>query len=111
MKGIELRIKAARANKAVLGATITYGTKLEVEAFAAPKTLGLWDDVRADLLDSKSDVAKEVPGVFGTEPFCRSRSGRQRWTKLARWTGPDDAAWHFLRQASRTDPDDEETVH
>ena len=67
LKGIELRVKANRATQQVLGTTITYGSSsVEIEAFAAPKTLGLWDDVRADLIEANKD-AKEVEGVFGTE--------------------------------------------
>ena len=50
-----------------LGSTITFGSSsLEIEAFAAPKTLGLWDDVRGDLLEANK-AASEVDGVFGTE--------------------------------------------
>ncbi|MCB6234654.1 DUF3710 domain-containing protein, partial [Megasphaera massiliensis] len=49
LQGIELRVKANRATQQVLGTTITYGSSsVEIEAFAAPKTMGLWDDVRAD---------------------------------------------------------------
>ncbi|MCH4160524.1 MAG: DUF3710 domain-containing protein [Bifidobacterium sp.] len=67
LQGVELRLKANRANGQILGATITYGSSsLELEAFAAPKTLGLWDDVRADLLEANSD-ADEQEGAFGTE--------------------------------------------
>ncbi|MFR0590382.1 DUF3710 domain-containing protein [Bifidobacterium thermophilum] len=112
MKGIELRIKAARANKAVLGATITYGTSsLEVEAFAAPKTLGLWDDVRADLLDSKSDVAKEVPGVFGTELILPVpiKEGKMVTTRIVGVDGPRWMLRGIFSGKAATDPDDEET--
>ncbi|MFT8355790.1 MAG: DUF3710 domain-containing protein [Bifidobacterium aquikefiri] len=67
LQGIELRLKANRASGDVLGATISYGSSsLEIEAFAAPKTLGLWDDVREDLL-AGNDSASSKPGVFGTE--------------------------------------------
>lgn len=67
MQGIELRLKANRASGEVLGATISYGSSsLEIEAFAAPKTLGLWDDVRDDLLTG-NDNASSRPGIFGTE--------------------------------------------
>ena len=52
LQGIELRVKANRATQQVLGTTITYGSSsVEIEAFAAPKTMGLWDDVRADLVE------------------------------------------------------------
>ena len=41
LRGIQLRIKANRATQQVLGSTITFGSSsLEIEAFAAPKTLG-----------------------------------------------------------------------
>ena len=40
LRGIQLRIKANRATQQVLGSTITFGSSsLEIEAFAAPKTL------------------------------------------------------------------------
>lgn len=65
--GIELRIKKSNENNQVLGATVTYGSSsVEFEAFAAPKSAGIWDDVRADLL-SGNEQAKEKQGVFGTE--------------------------------------------
>jgi hypothetical protein len=67
LQGVELRLKANRGNGQILGATITYGSSsLELEAFAAPKTLGLWDDVRADLLEANPE-ADEQRGAFGTE--------------------------------------------
>ena len=67
LQGIELRVKANRATQQVLGTTITYGSSsVEIEAFAAPKTMGLWDDVRADLVEANKD-AKETDGVFGIE--------------------------------------------
>lgn len=53
VQGIQLRIKANNATHEIVGATMTIGnSSLEVEAFAAPKTMGLWDDVREDLLAS-----------------------------------------------------------
>lgn len=67
LQGIELRLKANRASGDILGATVSYGSSsLEIEAYAAPKTLGLWDDVREDLL-SGNDKASSKDGVFGTE--------------------------------------------
>ncbi|WP_339349391.1 DUF3710 domain-containing protein [Bifidobacterium indicum] len=67
LQGSQLRLKANGSTGEVLGATITYGSSsLELEAFAAPKTLGLWDDVRADLLRA-NPRCQEVDGVFGQE--------------------------------------------
>lgn len=62
-----LRLKADRATNAVVGAVITVGnSSLELEAYAAPKTMGLWDDVRADLLAANQE-ATETDGTFGKE--------------------------------------------
>lgn len=67
LQGSQLRLKANGNTGDVLGATITYGSSsLELEAFAAPKTLGLWDEVRADLLKA-NPKCREVDGVFGQE--------------------------------------------
>lgn len=90
LQGIELRIKANRANQEVLGCTVTYGaSSLEIEALAAPKTLGLWDDVRADLLNS-NDSAKEVPGVFGMELSLpvTIKGGKKLVTRIVGVDGP-----------------------
>ena len=67
VQGIQLRIKASKADNTLLGATVTIGrSSLELEAFAAPKTMGLWDDVREDLIEA-NPAAKVVPGIFGAE--------------------------------------------
>lgn len=67
LEGSELRLKANSQTGDVLGATITYkSSSLELEPFAAPKSLGLWDEVRADLLKANPSC-KEVDGVFGKE--------------------------------------------
>lgn len=90
LKGIELRVKANRATQQVLGTTITYGSSsVEIEAFAAPKTLGLWDDVRADLIEANKD-AKEVEGVFGTELALpvTVKGGRKVLTRIVGVDGP-----------------------
>lgn len=90
LKGIELRIKANRASKQILGATITYGSSsLEIEAFAAPKSMGLWDEVRADLLEANS-TASEAEGVFGTELKLpvHVKGGRTVTTRIVGVDGP-----------------------
>ena len=46
---------------------MTYGSSsLELEAFAAPKSLGLWEEIRADI-HKANPKSKEVDGVFGCE--------------------------------------------
>ena len=90
LQGIDLRVKANRATQQVLGSTITYGSSsLEIEAFAAPKTMGLWDDVRADLIEANK-AASEVDGVFGTELSLPVvvKGGRKVLTRIVGVDGP-----------------------
>lgn len=111
MQHIELRIKADRATRAVLGCTISYGSSsLEIEAFAAPKTMGLWDDARADLLASDPN-ASEHPGAFGTE--VRLPVKVKGGTVATRIVGVDGPRWMlrgiFSGTAATASPVDEET--
>ena len=110
LKGIELRVKANRATQQVLGTTITYGSSsVEIEAFAAPKTLGLWDDVRADLIEANKD-AKEVEGVFGTELALpvTVKGGRKVLTRIVGVDGPRWMLRGIFSGKAATDPEDEE---
>ncbi|WP_291785796.1 DUF3710 domain-containing protein [Bifidobacterium sp.] len=110
LKGIELRVKANRATQQVLGTTITYGSSsVEIEAFAAPKTLGLWDDVRADLIEANKD-AKEVEGVFGTELALPVivKGGRKVLTRIVGVDGPRWMLRGIFSGKAATDPEGEE---
>lgn len=110
LKGIELRMKANRATQQVLGTTITYGSSsVEIEAFAAPKTLGLWDDVRADLIEANKD-AKEVEGVFGTELALpvTVKGGRKVLTRIVGVDGPRWMLRGIFSGKAATDPEGEE---
>lgn len=85
----ELRLKANRETGQVLGATVTYGgSSLELEAFAAPRSLGMWDDVRRDLIKA-NPKAKEVDGVFGTELMLPvTLRGKELMTRIVGVDGP-----------------------
>ncbi|MGG7066603.1 DUF3710 domain-containing protein [Bifidobacterium catenulatum subsp. catenulatum] len=110
LKGIELRVKANRATQQVLGTTITYGSSsVEIEAFAAPKTLGLWDDVRADLIEANKD-AKEIEGVFGTELALpvTVKGGRKVLTRIVGVDGPRWMLRGIFSGKAATDPEGEE---
>ena len=89
LQGSELRLKANSQTGDVLGATITYGSSsLELEPFAAPKSLGLWDEVRADLLKANS-ACKEVDGAFGKELTLPVKvKGRNLLTRVVGIDGP-----------------------
>lgn len=90
MRGIELRVKANRQTNQILGTTISFGSSsLEIEAFAAPKTLGIWQDIREDLL-RVNEAASEKEGVFGTEVMLPVvlKGGRTVTTRVVGVDGP-----------------------
>lgn len=111
MQNIELRIKADRATQTILGSTISYGkSSLEIEAFAAPKSMGLWDDVRADLLEGNT-AAREAEGVFGTEVLLPVpvKGGRVVVTRIVGVDGPRWMLRGIFSGVAAIDPDAEET--
>lgn len=89
LKGSQFRLKANGKTGEILGATITYGSSsLELEAFAAPKTLGLWDEVRAELLKA-NPKCRQVQGVFGLELELPVKvKGKEFMTRVVGIDGP-----------------------
>ncbi|MBT1180402.1 DUF3710 domain-containing protein [Bifidobacterium sp. CP2] len=111
MQHIELRIKANRATRAILGSTITYKrSSLEIEAYAAPKTLGLWEDWREDFLEA-NPKASASDGVFGTEITLpvEVKNGRTLITRIVGVDGPRWMLRGIFSGVAATDPDAEET--
>ena len=111
VQGIQLRIKANTATHEIVGATMTIGnSSLEVEAFAAPKTMGLWDDVREDLLASNPE-AEAVDGSFGTEGKLPGKlpNGKTAHTRIVGVDGPRWMLRGIFSGKAASDPDGTET--
>lgn len=103
IQGMELRMEMDQRSKVVTGANIVLdGTNLQLQAFAAPKSRGLWDEVRAALRDSvvaQGGTAETRPGPFGTELLTRlpvKRADGRPGYRPARFIGIDGRRW-FLR--------------
>lgn len=101
--GMELRMEVDQRSGAVTGANLVIGgSALQVQAFAAPKTRGLWEDVRSSLRTSvvkQGGTAETRPGVFGTELITRlpiKRSDGRTGYRPARFIGIDGPRW-FVR--------------
>lgn len=101
--GMELRMEVDQRTSAVTGANLVIeGSSLQVQAFAAPKSGGLWEDVRGKLRDSvvkQGGTAESRPGVFGTELITRlpvKRTDGRTGYRPARFMGIDGRRW-FLR--------------
>lgn len=101
--GMELRLEVDEAADQVVGATaVLADSAVQIQAFAAPRTLGIWDEIRAEIAESILDqggTADEVHGPLGTELRTRMPSagpdGRTVFAP-ARFTGVDGPRW-FLR--------------
>jgi hypothetical protein len=101
--GMELRLEVDEAADLVVGATAVIGeSAVQLQAFAAPRTAGIWDDIRAEIAESvvaQGGTADESHGALGTELRTRMPSagpdGRTVFAP-ARFVGVDGPRW-FLR--------------
>ena len=101
--GMELRLEIDEAADQVVGATAVIGdSAVQIQAFAAPKTMGIWDDIRGEIAESilaQGGTADESRGPLGTELRTRMPSagpdGRTVFAP-ARFAGVDGPRW-FLR--------------
>ena len=98
--GMELRMEVDQRSGSVTGANLVIaGSSLQVQAFAAPKSRGLWDEVRSSLRDSvvkQGGTAETRPGPFGTELITRlpvKRADGRTGYRPARFIGVDGPRW------------------
>lgn len=75
--GSELRLQMSEPKKEIVSALMISGqSAMEISVFAAPRTPGMWADVRAELIEqttSTGGVAECAEGPFGTELRRRMR--------------------------------------
>jgi hypothetical protein len=101
--GLELRLELDQQTREVHAATAVLGeSALQLQAFAAPRSSGLWDDIRAEIaatVDKQGGTVEEVSGVLGVELRTRmpsaDRDGRTVFAP-ATFLGVDGPRW-FLR--------------
>jgi hypothetical protein len=99
--GIEIEVKVAEG----VGVWITVRrgeSSIELMAFAAPKTSGLWDEVRQEFADEVAKAggdSQPAQGPFGAELHARLHpggEGRRGQLEPVRFLGVDGPRW-FLR--------------
>jgi hypothetical protein len=101
VNGMELR--AELAEDQVVAVTLIIGrSALQIQPFAAPRTLGIWDDVRAEIAEGiaqSGGKSSEEEGPFGTELLAEVGVALPDGTtglQAARFLGVDGPRW-FLR--------------
>jgi hypothetical protein len=98
--GTQVQFQVEEATGRPLSVVIADGTSaMELSVFAAPKSNGLWDDVRTEILDSLhagNGFGEPGHGPYGTEILMRLPTGNPRETVPGRMIGFDGPRW-FLR--------------
>ena len=102
-EGLQLRLELEEATQRVVAVTMDLnGSSLQLQAFAAPRSEGLWGEIRAQIAQSvasQGGTVEEADGAFGTELLASLPSdagGQQRSYRAARFMGVDGPRW-FLR--------------
>jgi hypothetical protein len=101
VEGMELR--AEIADDRVVAATLVIGrSAIQVQPFAAPRSMGIWDEVRAEIAEGigqSGGGVRQGEGRFGTELLAEVPVGLPDGSvgiQAARFLGVDGPRW-FLR--------------
>lgn len=98
----EVRVDLGPEGEVVAATVILGASAMQLSAFAAPRSEGVWAEVRAEIataLRASGGSADEVPGPFGPELHARivtPISANTATTVPARFVGIDAPRW-FLR--------------
>lgn len=102
-EGLQLRLEVEEATQRVVAVTMDLnGSSLQLQAFAAPRSEGLWEEIREQIgqsVGSQGGQIEEIQGGFGTELLAKlpaSGSDGSHGYRVARFIGVDGPRW-FLR--------------
>lgn len=102
-EGLQLRLEVEEGSKRVVAVGLDYaGSTLQVQPFAAPRSTGLWHEIRQQIVDQigkQGGTTKLTTGPFGPELLAEipaAAAGQPGTTRLARFIGVDGPRW-FLR--------------
>ena len=104
VQGMEIRLEVEESSQRPVALSLDMNdSNLQLQAFAAPKSEGLWHEVRAQLAESileKGGVVEERIGSFGLELIAKlplpDENGVAVGHRFARFVGVDGPRW-FLR--------------
>jgi hypothetical protein len=113
--GLQVRLEVEEPSQRVVAVTLEFDdSSLQIQAFAAPKTEGLWHAIRQQLSDSvlaQGGTVEARVGSLGPELLAKlpisNETGVQVGTRFSRFVGVDGPKW-FVRGviggAAITDP-------
>ncbi|CAM3983080.1 MULTISPECIES: DUF3710 domain-containing protein [Helcobacillus] len=99
--GLQISVDAERETRRLTGLNLVYrDTLIQLQAFAAPRRGGLWEDVRGRLrasLTAQDATTETRQGEFGTELHARipvsSENSQARTYRPMRFIGVDGPRW------------------
>lgn len=101
--GLQLRLEVEEETGRVVAVGLDYaGSTLQIQPFAAPRSSGLWHEIRAQIADQvqrQGGRTSEREGAFGPELVTEipiAQPGVPGETRIARFIGVDGPRW-FLR--------------
>ena len=103
-EGLHLRLEVEEGTQRVVAVGLDYaGSTLQVQPFAAPRSSGLWHEIRAQIDDQirkQGGTTQERQGPFGPELVAQipvvAGPGQPQSSRIARFVGVDGPRW-FLR--------------
>ena len=98
---LAVRLEVEEGNKRVVAVALDYaGSTLQLQPFAAPRSSGLWHEIRAQIdqqiRERQNGRTQESDGVFGPELRAEIPAPDGQGTRIARFIGVDGPRW-FLR--------------
>jgi hypothetical protein len=99
---LQLRLEVEEGTNRVVAVGMDYaGSTLQVQPFAAPRTSGLWAEIRQQIVDQihkQGGTTRIADGPFGPEVLAEipASAAGEGGTRLARFVGVDGPRW-FLR--------------
>lgn len=95
--GATIQFSVDQRRKIVLGAVyIKDNSALQLQVFAAPKSTGLWEEVRAELISaiaSQGGRARQMDGDYGVEVKATMPVADSTMTNPVRYVGVDGPRW------------------
>lgn len=102
-EGLQLRLEVEEGSQRVVAVGLDYaGSSLQVQPFAAPRSSGLWHEIRGQIAEQvarQGGTTTEKVGPFGPELLAEipaTTPGQPGSSRLARFIGVDGPRW-FLR--------------
>jgi hypothetical protein len=103
-ENLQMRLEVEESTQRIVAVSMDFaGSSLQLQAFAAPKSEGIWHEIRTQMRDSikaQGGETEERIGSFGPELIAKipllDENGSKTGHRLARFIGVDGPKW-FLR--------------